>query len=142
MSGPRQAHVYAIGGMTWWVISARYPTPALARAAWERLEKLDRSGRLELGCYRHGPREKPGLDVTVVSHRPEGMEAAERELFNGPTTAERVRQEDDVVQAMVIRRARVMAGELGSRKVVIRRGTRGAFLHPDGSMEERIGGDG
>jgi hypothetical protein len=142
-----RAEKYVLLDVPFWVVTARYPSRALARAAWERVERLDRSGRLELGVYRHGSITggNPGCDVTIVSHLPDGMEAAERELFNGPTTAELVRLELDFVQAMIVRRVRVMAmtealpGEVG--QLVIRRGTRGAFLRPDGTMDERIGGD-
>lgn len=137
MSGVEQLDFH---GMAWYSLTRLFPSPEEAREAFELLDVPAKKakGKLELGVYRHGPPQYGAIFVTVVSHKPKGMAVAERVLGGKDVTLAH-----EVVRSLIARRVRVMAeiaetgAESGSR--VVRRGKRGAFLHPDGTLDERIG---
>ena len=128
----------------WWVLTARYPDGDKARTVFERLARLNTG--YELGVYRHGPPSEPGCFITIVSHKRNGMSVAERVMFQlGAKRTMLAAEEPGMVEAFIARRIRVMAASEESdpgepHKRIIRRGTRGAILHVDGTLDERIGG--
>lgn len=132
---------YELAGMRWWIVSRRFPSAEIARLAWEALESEGRrvKGALDLGVYRHGVTDDPTI-VTALSHRPEGVIVADRMLaapdFDLP---------DEWAEALILRRVKVIGGLLADKaepgSYAIRRGRRGGRLHPDGTMEEFIGGE-
>jgi len=134
-------HRTELGDMTWWWLSRRYRTERGAVAAFNRLQAVgkQRHGELDLGIYRHGEEGSPVDTVTVVSHRPEGMEVADRELALG----EDVAQHPLTVEALIVRRARVLA-ELEEEHAqpgsyLIRRGRPARVSPEDGTWEEWAG---
>lgn len=63
----------------WFCSCRRFDTDAAARAAWVRVSDSDKTGRLNIGVYRHG---RIGLDkgaplVSVVGMEPDKVEEAE-----------------------------------------------------------------
>ena len=137
---------FSFVGVDWSVLTCEYANGHAARAAWDRLNEIDkrRGGALELGVYRHAI----GLDgepvyVSVVSHKPDGMPVAERLLVDH-AHGRPVELGRDLEEAMIARRIRVMAEWEAQGKgpggIMLRR-ARGAILNPDGTMAERIGGD-
>lgn len=138
-------HTVELGGHTWWWLSRRYRTERGALKAFNDLqaEGQHHHGDLELGVYRHTPdRDQPATVITVVSHRPEGMETAERILGLGdPYPLDAVN-----LEALIIRRARVLEGLLAAGaspgSYAIRRPPgRGARVYRDGTFGEPVGGD-
>lgn len=134
--------LFAVDGQTWYGVSRRFRTEGIARGAWERLDREGKraDGALELGAYRHGPSGEPATIVTVVGHRREGVEVADRILGGGVENE----LHDDLWRALVMRRARVMvelleAGAEPGSHVIRRPPSRGATLNPDGTMDEPIG---
>jgi hypothetical protein len=89
---------------------------------------------LDLGIYRHGPSTEPGCYVTAISIRPVSLGMVE-DLIEG----EPVELRPDEQRAFVLRRIDVIRQQEGEGWLKIRRGTRGARLDPDGSMDEQIG---
>jgi hypothetical protein len=142
---------YPFLGHTWWVLTRIFPTEEKARYAWERLEREGRKagkGTLHLGVTRHAYVEPDGSQgravlVTAVSHKPEGMAVAERLLAAG----EPYELEPVFVEALITRRIRVVEGLLAEKApagayAIRRPEQRGGHLHPDGTMDEQVGGQG
>ena len=131
-----------IGGIRCYAISREYDTPLQARMAWERLEAAGRKrkGKMDLGVYRHGhpaDQVRP-VFVSAVSLAPGGVEYAERTLGGREHQLT-----DREITSLIARRARVVA-ELRAQEApggtyAMKHSKRGAFLHDDGSMDERIG---
>lgn len=97
-------------------------------------------GALDLGVYRHGQTGAEARIVTALSHRAEGVIVADR-MLSGPDFD----LPDEWAQALILRRVKVLGGLLADGaepgSYAIRRGRRGGQLHPDGTMEEFIGGE-
>lgn len=127
----------------WFWTCARYPTALMARAAWERIERKTAGGG-ELGLYRHGPSDDPGVLVTAIGLDRSAVERCVRLLRDG--VDERLPLE--LVESMALRRARVALetsrqhpGESG--RVKIRRPeAQGVPLDRGGVMRERPPGRG
>jgi hypothetical protein len=138
-----------VAGMTWHTVTRLYPTAALAKADWEKVQRIDkaRQGRMNVGVYRHGPEnhELSGRYLTVVGHEREGVEEAAALLGGADANAA---ADEWWLVGMVGRRIRVLA-ELeaagakgpGVGLVVRRPEERGAVLRQDGTMDERVGLD-
>jgi hypothetical protein len=132
--------IYRYPGVgNWTVVTVRYATAKMASDAYQRL--LRKTPRGELGIYRHGPPEDGGTQISIVSLNRQEVERAARHLVG----AEDVRLPDELVDAMVVRRARVVveAAQSGASagRIKIRHAGAGARLEPDGTMTEQIGGD-
>jgi hypothetical protein len=132
--------IYRYPGVgNWTVVTARYPSAKMGADAYQRL--LRKTPRGELGIYRHGLPEEGGTQISIVSLNRQEVERAARHLVG----AEDVRLPDELVDAMVVRRARIVveAAQAGrpAGRIKIRHAGRGARLEPDGSMTEQIGGD-
>ena len=132
--------IYRYPGVgNWTVVTGRYPTAKMGSDAYQRL--LRKTPRGELGIYRHGPPEDGGTQISIVSLNRQEVERAARHLVG----AEDVRLPDELVDAMVVRRARVVveAAQSGASagRIKIRHAGAGARLEPDGTMTEQIGGD-
>ena len=134
--------VRELAGAKWYVLSRRYPDELSARAAWRRIddEGTRRREKLDVGVYRHGEPENPTL-VSAVTLSHANALVVERLLENdgGEWSA----LDELWADAMIIRRARVvsdlLAANAPSGRYAIKRGRRGARLHPDGTMDERGG---
>ena len=133
-----------IGGLPYFYVARRYPNGATAKDVFERLQKVghDAHGKLDLGVYRivpHGQGEPTIL--AIVSLGRAGVEFAEKVMGGSPTDVITPEQFD----ALMARRTRVVAPIYASGEhpeggqVIIRRGTRGAYLRSDGTLDERIG---
>lgn len=124
-------------GMPWYVLTKRYKTGV---GALEALDALDREGKrqqgkLDLGVYRHTDLSEIANTITVVSHRRDGVEVAERLLAAGDD----VELDSVNIDALIVRRARIVAALLDEQaqpgSYVIRRG-RPARLNADGSFDD------
>jgi hypothetical protein len=133
---------------TWYVLTCEYAHEHAAKQAWNQMNSVDMRGRgeLELGVYRHavGHGGRAAF-VSVVSHKPGGMEVAERVLVSD-RRGKPVELGRDLEEAMIARRVRVMAelseqGAVPGGYTVRRPDSRGGVLQPDGTMLEQIGGD-
>lgn len=129
-----------IAGIRCYATSREFDTAEQARASWEVLQAAGRKrkGKMDLGVYRHGPEGSPGTFVSAVSLMPGGVEYAERTLGG---REHQLREHE--ITAMIARRAEVVV-DLRSQDApggtyAIKRGSRGAYLRPDGSMDERTG---
>jgi hypothetical protein len=128
--------------ITWYVVSVRFPTPAMAKRTWEKVQEQAsaKGGKLDLGWYRHGPSNDPGRFLTAVTHNRQSALWVNRAL----RSCEPNGLPEDEQLAMILRRLDVI-NEL--RLVGAREGSysmrrpeeRGGRLHPDGSIEERVG---
>jgi hypothetical protein len=133
-----------IAGLPYFATSRIYPDGASAASTFERLLDLGRrnQGKLDLGCYRIVPNGigEPTV-IALVSFGRKGIEFAEKVMGGEPTET----IEPEAFDSLMARRARVVApiyksGNLPeSRQLRIKRGTRGARLHRDGTMDEQIG---
>lgn len=123
-----------VGGATWHVASALFPSTYAARKAWEQVERKVPKGAL--GIYRHGPEgELSGRIVTVVSlDRGQVLRCARLLRLGEPYELDELS-----TQALIARRARVVLehrGEPAGRVKWRRPEERGARLSPEGDMEE------
>jgi hypothetical protein len=122
----------------WYWTCAHYPSALMARRAWERVERKTKRGG-ELGLYRHGSPDDPGSCVTALGLDRGAVERAAKLLSDG--TDERL--PPDLVEAMVVRRARVVVvaapPDREAGRILIRRPESGAVLDERGRMHERGG---
>ena len=122
----------------WWWTCAHYATAQAAKRAWERVERKTRSTG-ELGLYRHGPVDDPGSCVTALGLDRGAVERAAKLMSDG--TDERL--PPDLVEAMVVRRARVVVeaarADREAGRILIRRPESGAVLDRRGRMHDRGG---
>lgn len=133
----------SLGGVLYYHLARSYPDGATAKRVFDRLQQIGakKKGKLDLGVYRivpHGQGE-PTVLALVSLHR-KGIEYAEN-VIGGEETDEISPANFD---ALMARRVRVVApilrdGPTEGGQVVIRRGTRGAKLGWDGTMDEQIG---
>lgn len=134
----------SLGGVLYYHLARSYPDGATAKRVFDRLQQIGakRKGKLDLGVYRIVPfgQGEPTV-LALVSLSRKGIEYADNVIGGEETDAIRPDQFD----ALMARRVKVVAPiyESGQAKeggqVVIRRGTRGALLSSDGSMDEQIG---
>lgn len=125
---------------TFFVSSQEFSNPEEAKKAWEHIHAHMKAHNVDLGVFRHGTTERNGIYVTVVSLDDVTVAAAEA-LLGGKENL----LDPDMLQAIALRRADSMADAFDrddTRTVAIRRGRRGAYLLPDGTMVERAGGQG
>jgi hypothetical protein len=123
----------------WWWTCASFPSAQKARSAWQRVERKTRSGG-DLGLYRHGPEgPRQGTLVTALGLDRAKVERAAKLLSDGVDE----RLPPDLVEAMVIRRARVVVeaaqADAAAGRIRIRRPESGAVLDSEGRMHERGG---
>ena len=131
-----------IGGIRCYATSREFDSATQARCAWERLHAAGRKrkGKMDLGVYRHGrvAEQVEGIFVSAVSLKRGGVEYAERTLGGREHLLTEIE-----IRALMARRAEVVVGlrAQGSPggSFTIKHGSRGAYLNPDGSMDERIG---
>jgi hypothetical protein len=126
----------------WFWTCAAYPSATAARRAWERIERKTRGGG-ELGLYRHGVPGREGRLVSAVGLDRAAVERAAKLLSDGVDE----RLPSELVEAMVIRRARVVveaAAAYPNRtgRIKIRRPESGARLDQRGVMHDEPGGQG
>lgn len=146
MSEQRSAPVVRdvhVGPAHWLYAAARYPTPFMARVAWERLEHATRAKQRELdetggvGIYRHGPTDDPGTIVSVI-----GLEGAhtriERALRVLGQAGEDYPLDQVTLEALIVRRSRIVLAHKGEtgRMIGRRPDGRGAILTPGGDIIE------
>lgn len=111
-----------------------------AAAAWQDLNRYARKlrGKLDLGVYRHSIEGSPVRYITAVSLNEQSVETAERRLHGREHLLD-----EPTLRAFALRRAKfvldLLASGAESGSYAIQRGTRGARIHPDGSMDEQIG---
>jgi len=134
-----------IGGLPYFHVARSYPDGATAAHMFERLDEMGKRnrGKLDLGVYRlipHGIGDEATI-IAIVSFGRRGVEFAAKVMGGEPTDA--ITPED--FDAMMARRAQVVApvyaagGAKHGGHVRIKRGKRGAWLRPDGTVDERIG---
>lgn len=121
-----------VEGVTVYVSCREFLTPADAKAAWERTEKHFHGRNVGIGVFRHGYPETGGIFVSLVS-----LDESVLQEAVGISGGAEHRLGDEEWRPLVFRH--VLAYTKGSHR--IRRGRRGAFLLPDGTMQERVGGD-
>ena len=136
-----RVRIYRYPGVgNWTVVTGRYPSAKMASDAYQLL--LRKTPRGELGIYRHGLPEHGGNQISIVSLSRLEVERAARHLAG----AEDVQLPDELVDAMVVRRARVVVeaaqGGASAGRIKIRHAGAGARLEPDGTMREPGGGVG
>lgn len=120
---------------TWYVASALFATPYMARQAWELVERKLPTG--SLGIYRHGPEQRRGRMVTVVSTERAQVLRGARLLRLG----EDCPLDEATMRALIARRARVVLaaageGQASGRLKWRRPEERGARLTPEGDLRE------
>lgn len=122
----------------WWWTCGHYPSALAAKRAWERVERKTKRGG-ELGLYRHGPTDDPGSCVTALGLDRGAVEHAAKLMSDGDDQ----RLPSDLVEAMVVRRARVVVeaarADADAGRILIRRPESGAVLDERGVMHERGG---
>ena len=134
---------FEFGGARWYVVSYAFPTPALARAAWEAIDERGKRKHLDVGLYRHGPEADPGRFLTAVTHVRESALAVKRECRSGVPALIPEELSEPEVEAFIRRRIAVLAErEFRPGFVRIRHPGEGARLYPDGTMEEPTSGRG
>jgi hypothetical protein len=139
-------------GGRWYVVTVHYPTAVQAKGAWERCErKLDLSlGDQGIGITRLAPNPSTRTRSTGV---PEGAHAVAAVTLHESTArkAERLlrdgtpwRPRDDFADALILRRAQVVAEHAGETgRLIIRRPEgRGAALGAMGDLREQEPGRG
>lgn len=125
-----------VKSLKWYAVSRSYPSERMAREGWELVDQKLKNRGLSLGVYRHGSTDAPGTILTVISLQPEGVEKAERLLSLG----EEITLEPEILEALILRRMRVVIEQEGEGYLQIRRGlAAGAHLNPDGTMDEPVG---
>ena len=120
-------------GGRWYALTVAYPTALMARRAWERVDR--RMPRGSLGFYRHGPSDRVGTMVTVISLDRAEVERVARLLDDGAE----IELEGRLLDRMILRRAAVVveadrAGENASRLKWRRPEGAGAYLDDAGRM--------
>lgn len=141
-------------GGRWYVVTVSYPTPLMAKRAWERCErKLDMSvGDAGIGLYRLTAAEHQ-LEGPLATGIPTGAHAVAAVTRDSQTARKTRRLLNDGIEcelrpsfadALITRRARVVlahAGETG-RLIIRRPQDRGAKVDPFGGMHEHKPGHG
>jgi hypothetical protein len=133
---------HSLGGVTWFWLSRQFESNDDAKRAWERLHAATKGleSKMQLGIYRHGPTVAETRYVTAVSSVSGGVKTAGRLLRGKP-----VDLPTDIIESLILRRVSVVAHALETHhepgRLTIRRGSRGAHLRRDGTMDENINHD-
>lgn len=124
------------GTQRWYIVSAIYATPQLARFAWDEVERRTRNwSDRDSGIYRHGSSQTQGRVVSAVSMNHRSIVRLAGLLRHG---ADNVMDDGDI-DALIARRARVVlehAGQGSGRMIVRRPDNRGAQMTDTGEMIE------
>ena len=135
-----------VAGVPYWALARVYASEEEAKQVLAQLQRVGRKhkGRLDLGVYRARPVDSDKTNVIlIVSLKERGIRWAARAIGGKPYHGISEREWD----AMLFRRARVVQGIReegrlrGGGSLLIRRGRRGAYLRPDGTLDEQIGSD-
>jgi hypothetical protein len=131
-----------MAGGQWFYACGRFATEKLGEAAYKFILANTRVG--DLGVVRHGPPHEVGVLITGISMTRSDVLRAARLLAQRGAIDEQL--DERIVGDLAVRRARVIveARQAGAApgRLRIHHPGRGAYLRPDGTMDETSKGQG